>query len=431
MPSIKDIKDELKKLGITKGYSKFTKSQLEVLLKKAKEPYSINTLQEKKDLLKTISKKDLLKVISLIRIRNYYHLKHDELVELIASKYWEDFHTRWFDIATKNKSLRLPYKPYGIKPKPKPKTKVETEEKEEEKHNTILPELTKKDVEIFIRNQAKLSSSEPVMYSTVESFSSLMMMYLLEQTKNECAVPSRTGLYFTINAPGDRIQIDSDELEKIYKAYEKCKKKNKILVIPITIDTGKTLHANMLIINFHRNEVERFEPHGRQTIIQGVHSIKIDKSISSLLVDEINKKYKTNWKYVPPSKLCPTLGFQAYEQYAKKKRVYKNNIWIQDPGGYCLAWSYFYALLRLKFPKIDGSELIKESFKVLKTDPERLRNFIRGQVKFVYDLVTKGMGKGFMENLLELLSEKKELDALEKINELDNYLKKQYKKFTV
>jgi hypothetical protein len=148
MPSIKELKDELKRLGVSKGLSKLTKPQLENLIKKANKPHSVNTLQDRKALLSTISKGDLLKVIRIIRITNYSHLKHDELIDLIASKYWSDFHTRWFNQAPDG---LLPYKPEKALPKPSfsfppeekkeaPKKKQQNpkkdEVKEEQKHDT-------------------------------------------------------------------------------------------------------------------------------------------------------------------------------------------------------------------------------------------------------------------------------------------------------
>lgn len=126
MPSIKELKDELKRLGISKGLSKLTKPQLENLIKKANKPHTVNTLQDRKDLLSTISKGNLLKVIRIIRITNYSHLKHDELIDLIASKYWSDFHTRWFNQAPDE---LLPNKP--AKPLPKPSFSFPPEEKKE------------------------------------------------------------------------------------------------------------------------------------------------------------------------------------------------------------------------------------------------------------------------------------------------------------
>jgi len=136
MPSIKELKDELKRLGISKGLSKMTKTQLDNLIQKAKEPHKVNTLQERKALLSTISKKDLLKVIKIIRISNYSHLKHDELIDLIASKYYSDFHTRWFNQAPDE---LLPNKPAKPLPKPsfsfppEPKKKEEKTSKKESK----------------------------------------------------------------------------------------------------------------------------------------------------------------------------------------------------------------------------------------------------------------------------------------------------------
>jgi hypothetical protein len=115
IPKKKLLKEELKRLGISKGLSKLTNPQLETLIKKAKEPHKVNTLQERRALLSTISKKDLLKVIRMIRISNYSHLRHDELIDLIATKYFSDFATRWLNQAPDE---LLPYKPAKVLPKP-------------------------------------------------------------------------------------------------------------------------------------------------------------------------------------------------------------------------------------------------------------------------------------------------------------------------
>ena len=151
MPSTRELKDELKRLGISKGLSKLTKPQLENLIKKANKPHTVNTLQDRKDLLSTISKGDLLKVIRIIRITNYSHLKHDELIDLVASKYWSDFHTRWFNQAP---DKLLPYKPAKPLPNPgfsfppeekkeAPKKKQQNPKKDDTERQKILKELNK------------------------------------------------------------------------------------------------------------------------------------------------------------------------------------------------------------------------------------------------------------------------------------------------
>ena len=124
MPTIKELKDELKNMGITKGLSRLTKAQLVEALRRAKAPLEIASDEDKKNLLRQIIKKDLLKVIRMIRIKNYSHLKHEDLIELIVSNYWDDFHTRWRDMNHNDENIPLPYKPMGIKPEPRKRPKV-------------------------------------------------------------------------------------------------------------------------------------------------------------------------------------------------------------------------------------------------------------------------------------------------------------------
>jgi Mg-chelatase subunit ChlI len=131
MPTIAELKKELAKIGITKGLSRLTKAQLnEALWRQPDDDFDFKTDESKKTFLRQISRKDLLKVIGKIRIKNYSDLPHELLIDLIVKKYWEDFHTRWFE----SKDLPLPYKPYGVKPKPR-KPRKSKAKKEEEKHD--------------------------------------------------------------------------------------------------------------------------------------------------------------------------------------------------------------------------------------------------------------------------------------------------------
>jgi hypothetical protein len=83
--------------------------------------------------------------------------------------------------------------------------------------------------------------------------------------------------------------------------------------------------------------------------------------------------------------------------------VKDNNFTISDPGGFCVAWSMFYANMRLRFPKEPASELIKKSFKILSTGPQQLREFIRGQVAFIEDMIDEAFGeKGALRRYLSL-----------------------------
>ena len=112
---------------------------------------------------------------------------------------------------------------------------------------------------------------------------------------------------------------------------------------------------------------------------------------------ELKKEKIEQLKFVPSGDICPSSslykGYQSYESKAESKITTQEkdgvDIRIKDAKGYCLAWSWWYAYLRLKFPKISNEELKERSFKILSKDPEKLRQFIRGQMRFMYDLYVK------------------------------------------
>ena len=58
-------------------------------------------------------------------------------------------------------------------------------------------------------------------------------------------------------------------------------------------------------------------------------------------------------KYIPSNEVQTKLeGFQSLEGKSPNiTREYKGQK-IEEPGGYCAPWSYFYADLRLQFPHV-------------------------------------------------------------------------------
>lgn len=144
---------------ITKGLSKLSVKELEKFDKNGLHASDwLGTLDDKtayekrQKILTLMTRKKLLKIISATRIKNYSHLTHKDLINLIADKYWGDFHDKWQKVARDDKTL-LPDWYYGgdkirkigrtkkvkkeeelIPKKPKPKKpKVEPKKKEEKK----------------------------------------------------------------------------------------------------------------------------------------------------------------------------------------------------------------------------------------------------------------------------------------------------------
>lgn len=100
---------------------------------------------------------------------------------------------------------------------------------------------------------------------------------------------------------------------------------------------------------------------------------------------------KIGLKYVPHDEVCPAdfKNYQSYEKIAAKKSTSYNKFYIKDPPGYCMAWSFFYMDLRLQFPKMSARELTTKSLNIISKEPEKLKSFIRGQMRFVESEVNK------------------------------------------
>ena len=309
--------------------------------------------------------------------------------------------------------------------------------------------LNKDDVMKLVKEMNKLSTDEPVPYMAFGEVGDLMLVHLLKSNKNDCAVKVidkgvDNKYIFTINIINNKLDkegyggLTKEQLKELIKAYKRCKEKGKILVVLVNLKRATDAHRNLLIFNYHRNEVERFEPHGAKTMATGYNNSKINNELKKV-VSTINKEGNLNLKYVPASETCPTgfKGFQAYEASALRKTKTIDKVKITDANGYCMAWSNFYGDLRLKFPKKSGKKLNDSAMKVFKKNPEKLRAFIRGQTKWIIDEINKIVGKGAFEKLY-IIDNKKQQDKTEEdrqyitdvLLKLNRGIEKDYIKFT-
>ena len=152
----------------------------------------------------------------------------------------------------------------------------------------------------------------------------------------------------------------------------------------------KNGHYNMIIFDLNRKEVERFEPHG-------VISSKLQDSIYNELdyqFENVFRKHK--YKYLPPNTFCPYIGPQKKETMYDGLRL-KQNIKTQlstsmsntdtilptDPGGFCAAWSLWYADIRMRNPKVHKNKLIKKAIELINKKPMKFRQFIRNYAEFI------------------------------------------------
>lgn len=275
-----------------------------------------------------------------------------------------------------------------------------------EKHKSHTPKETptyKDSLEDLIHSYNINKIDRVIPYDCFKSSSIMMFLHVIERNpKTAClyniihigSLESRNQrLSFSSNAHRKRFT------ESIKNQYKECKKNNKLLCIPLIIYFAKGAHMNMIIINPFRNEMERFEPHGSDTLIDGFTSTPLHRDLRLFAIN-----IDSNLQFVPSHKVCPVgfKGYQAYDSREPLKCGISNNIQIRDPIGFCCAWSYFYADLRLKYPRLPGSEIIQRSTKIIGEEPRQFRLFIRGQIRFLSELFQKSGIKTQYEEYMNL-----------------------------
>ena len=307
--------------------------------------------------------------------------------------------------------------------------------------NVVWPIPSKKQLEEVLKLEKLKGKNTPIPYKCNQFVEPFMLLYILKKNKNDCVVRfSRASDYissgssiFNLKASKNKIVSNPTIRDEVKKAYLICKKNKKMLVIPVS----KPGHANMLIFNYHRDEVELFEPHGSYKWRGDKPHDLFIKNVKLQFIDKLG----LNLKFISETEGCPTgfKGFQAYEYTAVKKQTQIGKYFIKDPGGFCCAWSYFYADMRLQYPKLSATELKDRILKIIGTDPEKLRRFIRGQMLFLETEVAKAYNKqNFM--FVDFLPNVKKMNLLnfytpdhpvkENLMIWGQYLKDSFEKFT-
>ena len=123
------------------------------------------------------------------------------------------------------------------------------------------------------------------------------------------------------------------------------------------------LHATIILYDFKRKIIERFDPYGNTSIL--------DTDMDEILEKELTNG--TSFKYISPSVYFPVSGFQTLSD--------ENNLINQklgDFGGYCLAWCFWYIEHRM-INNVEPKNLIRKTlnqFMNMKIKPmEYIRNY--------------------------------------------------------
>lgn len=176
--------------------------------------------------------------------------------------------------------------------------------------------------------------------------------------------------------PGDMYIYSFLEISQVLE--KTINRKADISIIHLTLLSAKPAfaHANILLVNKLDRSIEHFEPH-----LDISPSLKIHELYDFLagLAGSIG------YSYIPPLYYCPNLGSdKPIEGWQSKEGLFQRE--KDQPEGYCVIWSIFYAYLRIVYPEIDPREIIND-FTII--EPQSLRIIIRMITSMVVDLCTQ------------------------------------------
>ena len=151
------------------------------------------------------------------------------------------------------------------------------------------------------------------------------------------------------------------------------------LIIPIGIQLTNGSHSNILLYIKSTNELERYEPYGRDYPPNfNYNDINLDTNINNLFLNYL-KDIKFN--YYSPQLYQPKVGLQLLDsiEYSKEKN-------IGDPGGFCSAWCLWYIDMRLSYNHIDRNDIINLLITNIRYKHASFRSIIRSFTKKITDI---------------------------------------------
>ena len=236
----------------------------------------------------------------------------------------------------------------------------------------------------------------------------MFYLYLFKKYKSNCFLYDKDvlkqtlgrrilGMSIHINTkyePQEKKEIE-DQLIILADVLVNCIKKDaKIIIIPVQLVFTDGCHANVLIYRKNLNQIEHFEPHGKNYSTHDDNTNKIILGWMKFFVSRINAELFTSKmrqiKLIESTDVCPYInGLQNLEGWSNIPLVKG-----VEPGGYCVAWSMFFTELCLKNPNIPSLELMNYIFNTLlyMSEMEKrdyLRSVIRGYSVFINEKITK------------------------------------------
>ena len=160
-------------------------------------------------------------------------------------------------------------------------------------------------------------------------------------------------------------------LDIVVERIKRSLRKKRFFVISITLQSvhRKMAHANILIYDSLKNELELFDPHGYNT------AEHYDPKNVRFLIEYMFQKISPGAHFLNSFEMNPLYGLQSVQTYESEQ--VENEI-----GGYCGAWALFYLHMRLANPDVPQITLI-QNIKQEIIDKGNFTNFIRNYAKYI------------------------------------------------
>jgi hypothetical protein len=232
------------------------------------------------------------------------------------------------------------------------------------------------------------------------------MLYLSKKHNNACSIVphSRDMIKLELKPeiqifdPFPRLKSFDKNIsisESFWNKFKECiNNEKRFIIIPITVCLPGLCHANVLIYDTVKREMERFEPYG---------SIAKNPSLNArfdFFDDLFQKKLKSNniniTKYFKPLDFCPASGFQLIEEDIENVKKATG-----DPWGFCQAWSEWYADLRLSNPDSSRDEVVQIALRKIKQDPKGFKNFIRSYASLIARIAADFYKNGWNASIID------------------------------
>jgi len=159
-----------------------------------------------------------------------------------------------------------------------------------------------------------------------------------------------------------------------WDCFERCQSK-RFIIFPFGFSCSNYKgHANYMIYDRSTRSLERFEPYGK-TRRKCSNPKGLDSKIKKLFNENLGKDFIKH--YYKPLDYLSRNSFQAIQESEDEMTKY------DPPGGFCAAWSCWYAEVRLSNPDKNRKYIVKKALDDLMYKHESLTEYIRNYSAYI------------------------------------------------